>query len=145
MRSLVSVLALLAPTAALVVPAMRVATVRVSAVQRVCPPLMGVQVKTTKPGDGKTYPKAGQMVTAHYTGKLTDGTVFDSSRGFLKSPFKFQSERSPGISRRSSSMTAADMPQPPPACSVPCLTCARGEWQLAPAMLSGAGTWACSR
>jgi hypothetical protein len=37
-------------------------------------PLMGVTVKTTKPGDGKTFPKAGQMVKAHYTGKLLDGT-----------------------------------------------------------------------
>ena len=37
-------------------------------------PLMGVTVKTTKPGDGKTFPKAGQMVKAHYTGKLMDGT-----------------------------------------------------------------------
>ena len=51
---------------------------------------MGVTVKTTKPGDGKTYPKAGQMVSAHYTGKLKDGTVVDTSRGFLKQPFKFQ-------------------------------------------------------
>merc|ERR1719246_108162 len=53
-------------------------------------PLMGVKVETTKPGDGKTFPKAGQMVKAHYTGKLMDGTVFDSSRGFLKQPFQFQ-------------------------------------------------------
>ena len=30
------------------------------------------------------------MVSAHYTGKLTDGTVFDTSRGFLRGPFKFQ-------------------------------------------------------
>ena len=42
-------------------------------------PLMGVTVKTTKPGDGKTYPKAGQIVKAHYTGRLLDGRVFDSS------------------------------------------------------------------
>ena len=34
-------------------------------------PLMGVTVKTTKPGDGKTFPKAGQMVKAHYTGKVS--------------------------------------------------------------------------
>ena len=30
------------------------------------------------------------MVKAHYTGRLMDGTVFDSSRGFLKQPFSFQ-------------------------------------------------------
>ena len=50
---------------------------------------MGVQVQTTKPGNG-VQPKAGQMVKAHYTGRLQDGTVFDSSRGFLRQPFQFQ-------------------------------------------------------
>lgn len=29
---------------------------------------MGVVVETIKPGDGVTYPKPGQTVTAHYTG-----------------------------------------------------------------------------
>ena len=43
----------------------------------------GAQVRTIKPGDGKTFPKAGQMVKAHYTGKLQDGTVFDTSKKFL--------------------------------------------------------------
>ena len=57
---------------------------------RVNPRLLRATVKTVKPGDGKTYPKAGQMVQAHYTGKLKDGTVFDTSRGFFKQPFKFQ-------------------------------------------------------
>ena len=51
---------------------------------------MGVTVKTTKAGDGKNFPQAGQMCKVHYTGKLTDGTTFDSSRGFLKFPFEFQ-------------------------------------------------------
>ncbi|KAK4687726.1 FK506-binding protein 1, partial [Tremellales sp. Uapishka_1] len=39
------------------------------------------------PGDGSSFPKKGDSVTIHYTGKLTDGTVFDSSvtRG---QPFK---------------------------------------------------------
>merc|ERR1719201_645428 len=44
---------------------------------------MSVQVKTLKAGDGKTFPKAGQTVKAHYTGKLMDGTQFDTSKKFL--------------------------------------------------------------
>eukprot|EP01051_Picozoa_sp_SAG22_P011980 SAG22_NODE_1203_length_5178_cov_1.734200_7_plen_43_part_00 len=32
-----------------------------------------------KPGDGTSFPKQGDMLTMHYTGTLTDGTVFDSS------------------------------------------------------------------
>jgi FKBP-type peptidyl-prolyl cis-trans isomerase len=35
-----------------------------------------------------TYPRAGQKVTAHYTGKLTNGKVFDSSVSRGK-PFQF--------------------------------------------------------
>ena len=49
----------------------------------------GVTVETVKPGDGVTFPQKGDTVRAHYTGKLTDGTQFDSSRGFLKPPFEF--------------------------------------------------------
>jgi len=41
---------------------------------------MGVKVDTTKAGDGQNYPKAGQTVVVHYTGTLTNGTKFDSSR-----------------------------------------------------------------
>ncbi|CAM9297889.1 unnamed protein product [Discosporangium mesarthrocarpum] len=40
---------------------------------------MGVVVEVTQPGDGVHYPKRGDEVTMDYTGRLTDGTVFDSS------------------------------------------------------------------
>ena len=33
----------------------------------------------TKPGKGRNKPMANQMVKVHYTGRLLDGTVFDSS------------------------------------------------------------------
>ena len=39
----------------------------------------GVYYIVTQPGSGPT-PKPGEMVTVHYTGKLLDGKVFDSSR-----------------------------------------------------------------
>ena len=40
---------------------------------------MGVQIDVLAPGDGQTYPRQGQYVHVHYTGRLTDGTKFDSS------------------------------------------------------------------
>ncbi|HEY8936316.1 MAG TPA: FKBP-type peptidyl-prolyl cis-trans isomerase [Cyclobacteriaceae bacterium] len=40
----------------------------------------GLQYKVIKEGKGKT-PTAADNVTVHYTGKLVDGTVFDSSEG----------------------------------------------------------------
>ncbi|KAJ2063381.1 FK506 binding protein proline rotamase rapamycin-binding protein [Coemansia sp. S146] len=40
---------------------------------------MGVETKVTKPGDGKSFPKAGDTITMHYEGRLENGTVFDSS------------------------------------------------------------------
>jgi FKBP-type peptidyl-prolyl cis-trans isomerase len=47
-----------------------------------------MQVKTIKPGDGKNFPKPGNVVTVHYVGTLTNGTKFDSSKDRGK-PFKF--------------------------------------------------------
>eukprot|EP00591_Stephanopyxis_turris_P007332 CAMPEP_0195527038 /NCGR_PEP_ID=MMETSP0794_2-20130614/28458_1 /TAXON_ID=515487 /ORGANISM="Stephanopyxis turris, Strain CCMP 815" /LENGTH=108 /DNA_ID=CAMNT_0040657861 /DNA_START=72 /DNA_END=398 /DNA_ORIENTATION=+ len=49
---------------------------------------MGVTKEVISNGDGKTYPKRGDKLTMHYTGKLTNGNVFDSSvkRG---QPFSF--------------------------------------------------------
>lgn len=38
----------------------------------------GLQYEVLKEGEGES-PKADQSVTVHYTGKLIDGTVFDSS------------------------------------------------------------------
>src|SRR5690606_12189068 len=38
----------------------------------------GLQYKVIQSGNGKS-PAASDQVTVHYTGKLTDGTVFDSS------------------------------------------------------------------
>ena len=53
-------------------------------------PFMSVEVKTIEPGDGKTFPLPGQRVSAHYTGRLVDGTVFDTSRKDFNRPFSFQ-------------------------------------------------------
>ena len=40
---------------------------------------MGVTVQQISPGDGKTFPKPGDRVKIHYTGKLESGKKFDSS------------------------------------------------------------------
>uniref|UniRef100_A0A5K3F7M1 peptidylprolyl isomerase n=1 Tax=Mesocestoides corti TaxID=53468 RepID=A0A5K3F7M1_MESCO len=50
---------------------------------------MGVEVEVIKPGDGTNYPKKGQTVKVHYTGTLTNGTKFDSSRD-RGQPFSFK-------------------------------------------------------
>ncbi len=48
----------------------------------------GIYYKIETPGTGDASPDGGSFITAHYTGKLLDGTVFDSSveRG---EPLKF--------------------------------------------------------
>lgn len=50
---------------------------------------MQLEIKTTQEGTGDRVIKSGDTITVHYTGKLTDGTKFDSSvdRG---QPFTFQ-------------------------------------------------------
>ena len=50
---------------------------------------MELEIKTTQEGTGERVIKSGDTISVHYTGKLTDGTKFDSSvdRG---TPFEFQ-------------------------------------------------------
>ena len=50
---------------------------------------MGVSIEIKKEGDGVNYPSRGQTVIVHYTGTLTNGKKFDSSRDRGR-PFEFQ-------------------------------------------------------
>jgi FKBP-type peptidyl-prolyl cis-trans isomerase FkpA len=55
----------------------------------------GVTYETLKPGDGPEV-KPGQTVTVHYTGTLSDGKVFDSSRS-REEPFTATLDSSGGL------------------------------------------------
>eukprot|EP01001_Neometanema_parovale_P012199 NODE_8474_length_700_cov_34.533795_g8218_i0.p1 GENE.NODE_8474_length_700_cov_34.533795_g8218_i0~~NODE_8474_length_700_cov_34.533795_g8218_i0.p1 ORF type:complete len:109 (+),score=16.36 NODE_8474_length_700_cov_34.533795_g8218_i0:60-386(+) len=50
---------------------------------------MVVSLEKIIEGDGKSYPKRGQIVSVHYVGMLSDGTEFDNTRKRGK-PFKFR-------------------------------------------------------
>ncbi|XP_056018003.1 peptidyl-prolyl cis-trans isomerase FKBP1A-like [Ostrea edulis] len=50
---------------------------------------MGVEKEVKAAGDGRRFPQAGQTVVVHYTGTLTNGKKFDSSRDRGK-PFEFK-------------------------------------------------------
>ena len=52
------------------------------------PKTMGLEIKTTQEGSGAAV-KAGDTVSVLYTGKLTDGTVFDASAKHGNQPFDF--------------------------------------------------------
>lgn len=49
---------------------------------------MGVTKETKRPGNGQQFPQRGQTVQVHYTGTLTNGQKFDSSRDRGR-PFEF--------------------------------------------------------
>jgi FKBP-type peptidyl-prolyl cis-trans isomerase len=52
------------------------------------PDTSDLKIETLKPGTG-TEAVAGKKVTVHYTGKLTDGKIFDSSES-RNAPFSFK-------------------------------------------------------
>ena len=50
---------------------------------------MQLEIKTTEEGTGDRVVKAGDTVSVQYTGKLVDGTKFDSSYDHGGQPFSF--------------------------------------------------------
>ncbi len=48
----------------------------------------GLEYVVTEAGQGSDKPKKGDVIKAHYTGKLIDGSEFDSS--VSRGPFEFQ-------------------------------------------------------
>jgi len=49
---------------------------------------MQLEIKTTQAGSGEKTVKSGDTIDVYYTGKLTDGKIFDSNAGSGK-PFEF--------------------------------------------------------
>ena len=50
---------------------------------------MQLEIKTTQEGTGDRVVKSGDTISVLYTGKLTDGTVFDSTANRGNQPFTF--------------------------------------------------------
>ncbi len=51
---------------------------------------MELKIETTEQGNGDQNVEEGDTISVHYTGKLTDGTKFDSSLDHGGQPFSFE-------------------------------------------------------